>query len=542
MAQSSKWIHFGLPAADQVDHVEVQWPGERRERFDKLTRGEHWELVEGTGQARRWSVPSNFSTMPPQQASKTPRATTVHSGNTRTWLLGRVPLIEPNYQTNDGLRSTDQFVGKPVLVNLWSETCQTCWRELQDWTRHRKSFEEAGLRVVALSVDALTAESNSAPTSLDKIDWPFEVGEATTEFVEGLEILQRSFIELQQPLPVPSSFLLDRDGLLVAIYKGETSAERLIEDVGFLDKKPHEQRLAAVPLSGRWASEPFESNPGAVVGALAMADRDAEGVAYLSRYVDRVPKENPSRNKALEELGRQQLQADQKQASIETFDRLLQTSNDYSQLRGVAILLLEHGHPRASVSHFEKALTLATTSRPPRPLDSRVLSGASLAHISTGNSERAVHLLKEAIKLEPQNAQHRYHLGNALVMAQKPDEATDAFKSAVSLKPTWALAANNLAWLLSTSADPAIRDGELALKVLSDANINETSTAPSVLSTLAVAYAEAANYDAAIRCNAKAIMLIREKKGGTLAKETDMLRRLQLRQQRFKAGKPWRDD
>ncbi len=540
LAQSSKWIHFGLRDGEQIEFVDVHWSGGSRERFENVVAGTHWELTEGTGQGRRWSPPAGFDTSP-EFARNSTADVSAPASNTRTWLLGRVPLIESSYQSEQGIRSTDQFVGQPLLVNLWSRTCQPCWRELRDWTKHRDAIENSGLRIVALCVDDMTTAPTGTTFPLDKIDWPFERGQATTGFVEGLEILQRTFIELQQPLPVPSSFLLDRDGLLVSIYKGEVDTQRLLEDVKLLGKTPREQRDAAVPFQGRWASEPFASDSRVVVNALAMAGRDEDGLAYLKRYVDRVPPQNPSRDIAVEELGRQLLLGNNHEAGIETFGSLLQSSTDQAQLRRIATLLFERGHTAQSVLHFEKALSLAASS-PPSRRDAQLVSSASLAHISTGNPARAAELLQEAIRLEPRNARHYYHLGNALVMAGKPEAAIGPFKKAVALKPTWALAANNLAWLLSTSPNAAIRDGELALKVLNDAKIDDSSADPSMLSTLAVAYAEANRFDQAIHCNGKAIKLIEAKQNTASARELEMLRRLRTRQGNFESAKPWRSE
>ena len=108
----------------------------------------------------------------------------------------------------------------PLLVNLWSIDCVPCLQELQTWAEAHDQIKQR-CRVLALNVDELgDVDSDSIRAVVDKLGLPFEVAFATPELVDGIEVLQRTFIELQQPLPVPSSLLLDEQGRVAAIYKG----------------------------------------------------------------------------------------------------------------------------------------------------------------------------------------------------------------------------------------------------------------------------------------------------------------------------------
>ena len=50
---------------------------------------------------------------------------------------------------------------------------------------------------------------------------------------------------LQQPLPIPCSFLLDEQGRTGAIYKAPVALDQLLADVKFLDGAP--RSVASVP-------------------------------------------------------------------------------------------------------------------------------------------------------------------------------------------------------------------------------------------------------------------------------------------------------
>jgi tetratricopeptide (TPR) repeat protein len=70
-------------------------------------------------------------------------------------------------------------------------------------------------------------------------------------------------------------------------------------------------------------------------------------------------------------------------------------------------------------------------------------------------------------------------------------------REALRLQPGYTDAANNLAWLLATAADPALRDPREAIRLVeADANSSE---APWLLDTLAAAYAADGRFDDAIR-------------------------------------------
>ena len=58
---------------------------------------------------------------------------------------------------------------------------------------------------------------------------------------------------------------------------------------------------------------------------------------------------------------------------------------------------------------------------------------------------------------------------------------------------------NNLGWILSTFPDASLRDGHKAVALAERANQLSGAQNPSILRTLAAAYAEAGNFDNAIR-------------------------------------------
>lgn len=91
-------------------------------------------------------------------------------------------------------------------------------------------------------------------------------------------------------------------------------------------------------------------------------------------------------------------------------------------------------------------------------------------------------------------------------------------------------AVNNLAWLLSTCPDDALRDGARALALIEPL----IDSSPQMGDTLAAAYAEAGDYPRAVQLQKRAIVAL-----GNMAdpKFAGFLERLA----RYASGQPWRD-
>ena len=173
-----------------------------------------------------------------------------------------------------------------VLVNLWASWCQPCLRELQEITAREKLLRENAIDVIALSVDGLTGETKESGLDSDllqQMQFPFRAGVADASLVERLQLLHNNIFEFHVPLPVPTSFLLERRGRVVAVYKGPISVERLLADSESLKavKNTDDWRRATLPFAGRWVMPPRRRHLFELVEQLA----DRGYVAECEQYV-----------------------------------------------------------------------------------------------------------------------------------------------------------------------------------------------------------------------------------------------------------------
>ena len=110
-------------------------------------------------------------------------------------------------------------------------------------------------------------------------------------------------------------------------------------------------------------------------------------------------------------------------------------------------------------------------------------------------------------------------------------EALASVDADLASNPESAFLHNNKAWLLATCPDEAVRDGELAIEHATTACELTNWTNVMFLDTLAAAYAEADDFESAVKWQEEAIRL------DTGAFAVDFQKRLRL----FKAGKAYRE-
>jgi len=102
--------------------------------------------------------------------------------------------------------------------------------------------------------------------------------------------------------------------------------------------------------------------------------------------------------------------------------------------------------------------------------------------------------LTQTLALGKQTAKAARQLGLKMQKERQFAAAIWQYKKALQLNPDYLGAKNNLAWLLATCPDAALRDGKRAVKLAKQVARLIGSEHPSALDTLAAAYAEAGRY------------------------------------------------
>jgi thiol-disulfide isomerase/thioredoxin len=249
LGQSSRWLHAGLGKGGSVARLRVRWPSGTVQTFDEVERNRSYLLVEGAESLTRHEV-----TQPePPRAEDIPTAVP-EGGRGRLFLHHRVPLPALPITDNAGNPATIEppAAGQAQLIVLWAEWCVPCHAELKILTESQKVLDRERIEVVALHPADSPSAGAAEKRLLSEIGFPHRSGTASAVTGEVLEQTVRNVLMMENPLPVPCSFLVAPDGWVAAVYLGETPLERIRADRSLLDATPSTRLAAATPFPGRW--------------------------------------------------------------------------------------------------------------------------------------------------------------------------------------------------------------------------------------------------------------------------------------------------
>jgi Flp pilus assembly protein TadD len=135
--------------------------------------------------------------------------------------------------------------------------------------------------------------------------------------------------------------------------------------------------------------------------------------------------------------------------------------------------------------------------------------GLARAFLEKGELDAAVQHCRVALFIRPDDADCHTVLAVALDQKGETTDAIHHYEKAVQISPKSISALTNLAWLLATSSNDALRDGNKAVKLAGEANQLLGGTNTLVLRTLAAAFAESRQFEKATKTAQAAIQLAR---------------------------------
>jgi thiol-disulfide isomerase/thioredoxin len=129
--------------------------------------------------------------------------------------------VAPDFvlQTVDGstVRLSD-FAGRPVFVNFWATWCTPCRKEMPEIIDAQRRYADSGLAVIA--VNAMEDRDTAAGF----------VREFGMEFPSALDF--RGEVALAfRATGLPTSYFIDRDGVIRAVFFGPLSSEQMDEQL-----------------------------------------------------------------------------------------------------------------------------------------------------------------------------------------------------------------------------------------------------------------------------------------------------------------------
>jgi len=150
-----------------------------------------------------------------------------------------------------------------------------------------------------------------------------------------------------------------------------------------------------------------------------------------------------------------------------------------------------------------------------------VQAQANLADVEMlrGKRAEAIGHYLQAARFAPYDAGIRFRLAGTLEDLGRMGEAISQYREAIRIDPNRWDAANNLAWILTTSTDPRCFDPHEAIRIAESSSARIRHTQPELLDTLAVAYAAAGQYGPAVAWARRGLDLAESTRQTQVAKE-----------------------
>ncbi len=473
LSQSTRQLIFGLGENSEMQRALVRWPDGTEETFDALTPGERYQLVQGTGQAKQLRPRPSVVSLDAE-----PLEAMDASAAVRIPLLTLLPMPVMKYNAADGkLQSLPK--GKPLLVNLWATWCAPCRGELLEMTERKDEFDEHGIDVVALCMDDISSEpteKGAADTFLKSISFPFTHGNATQELAGAFQSIHDLLVVNDRPLPAPTSFLIDAQGRLAAIYKGRVDLDQVFKDAKHSSLSGTARFANSAPLHGKMLeNEKLRTDLDALqltnllkaadsyrqignrtaakaqlYAGIAVDDKlefrnnlasllmDEGRISEADLHLKKAMAFDPEVPDVLTNLGNLRRLQQRVTEAEGHYLRALEIDPTASMARNnYAALLASQGDVERAIGEYEKVL-----AQDPNSFHSHFMLADLLR--SQGKLVESLPHYAETIASGPPNPRVHNHWGLALLMLGRNEEAAEQFEQAIELAPEYAEAKNNL--------------------------------------------------------------------------------------------------
>ncbi len=198
------------------------------------------------------------------------------------------------------------------------------------------------------------------------------------------------------------------------------------------------------------------------------------------------------------------------QEALAHFRLALKTDDSALIHHNIARTLMKLGRVDEAIAEYEAALRLD-------PDYLRSLTELAGALGQQGRLNEAADALKRVVKLRPRDDADRRLLAVTLTRTGRVEEAIAEYRVLVGRDSSDLDALNNIAWIRATHPDPRRRDGAEAVRMAEQARDRSKTPVAVLYSTLAAAYAEAGRFRDAVSAGRRAVELARAERDAAAA-------------------------
>ena len=468
LSQHTKELFFGVGKVEGPVRATVRWPSGLSQTFENLPVDSRIEIQEGSDNF----LAKPFAVSPPSYArAGEPQKLEPLPSSVETWLIE--PLSAPDFSLPDLAGKTwdlASFRGSFLLLNFWSTASPSCGEQMRLLRQSWSSLASSGLRIVGINVDD-PRDTQAVQTFVTKEGFSFPTLLATPDVAGVYNIVYRYLFDRRRDLPLPTSFLLNKEGMIVKVYQGPVNPERLVEDVKSAPSTPADRVRRALPFAGTLFQGTFQRNDFTYGvsffqhGYLEQAEASFKqviaakpdnpeayynlGTLYLRRnafddarqYLEQTVKLRPDYPEAWNNLGMVAAHENQADEAIRNFQQSLQQRPTYT------IALLNLGNLYRRQGNFAEAEKLLNRAHEIEPDDPEVNYNLGMLYARQDQSQSALQYLERAVSLRPDYPDALNNLGVLLVQEERYPEAEQKFRTCIQVAPNFDQAYLNLARL-----------------------------------------------------------------------------------------------
>jgi tetratricopeptide (TPR) repeat protein len=431
LAQHSKELFFGLGQPQGNIRATVRWPSGLSQVFEPLPGGHRIEIEEGSSSfaARPFSPPPPAYERPPASAIVESLPLQVE-----TWLIE--PLKAPEFSLPDpggNLHNLASLRGSPALLTFWASTSPASLDQLKRLEQHTSSLAARRLHILAINVDE--ADAAQAARSLaagQRFSFPLLFAGPDTAGIYN--IIYRHLFDRRRDLPIPVSFLLDGDGMIVKAYQGLAAPDRIAADSAAVPATAQARMAKALPFPGVLVQDSFQRNDftyGVAMFQHGYLDQAAESFQQVIAA-------KPDNADAYYNLGTLTLRRNDFDHARQYLEQTLKLRPDYPEAwNNLGMIAAQQGHPDEAVSNFQQSLAL-------RPNYATALLNLGNVYRRQKSFDKAEECLIRALALQPDDPEVSYSLGMLYAQQNQMQPASEYLQRAIDLRPGYAEALNNL--------------------------------------------------------------------------------------------------